>query len=55
MVLLNALEITLEERMLALEMCIRSKDNRPETQLKSGSFSPQSEPPRGTTAWYMPW
>ena len=55
LVLRNALETTVEERLLALEMRIHSQDDRPETRLKNGLFSPQNGPPRGTTAWYMPY
>ena len=55
LVLRNALEITVEERPLALEMCLRGQDDRHETQLKNGSFSPQNGPPCGTTPWYMPY
>ena len=54
LVLRNALEITVEERPLALEMCLHGHDDRPETHLKKGSFSPQNGPRCGTTAWYMP-
>ena len=55
LVLLNALEITVEERPLALKMCLHDHDVRPETRLKKGSFSPQNGPLCGTTAWYMPY
>ena len=55
LVLRNALEITVEERLLAFEMCLHGQDDRPETRLKNGLFSPQNGPPRGTTAWYMPY
>ena len=49
----NLLEITVEERPLPLEMCPDSQDDRPQTRLKNGSFSPQNAPPCGTTAWYI--
>ena len=55
LVLRNALEITVEERPLALQMCLHAKDDGPEKRLKSGSFSRKNGPPRGTTAWYMPY
>ena len=51
----NALEITVEETPLALQMCLHGQDDRPETWLKNGSFSPENGPPCGTTAWYMPY
>ena len=54
LVLLNALEITVEERALALETCLDGQDDCLETRLKNGPFSPQNRPPCGTTAWYMP-
>ena len=54
LVLHNALEITVEERPLALEMCLHGYDDCPETRLKNGFFLPQNEPWRGTTAWYTP-
>ena len=38
----NALGITAGERRLAVQMCLHSKDDRPETRLKIGSFSPQN-------------
>ena len=55
LVLRNALEISFEERPLALEMYLHGQDNCPETRLKNGSFSPQNGPTCGTTAWYMPY
>ena len=55
LVLRNAWEITVEERPLALEMCLHGYGGSPETRLKNGSFSPQNGPPRGTTAWYTPY
>ena len=55
LVLRNALEITGEERPLALEMCLHGYDDCPETRLNNGSFLPQNGPPRGTTAWYTPY
>ena len=55
LVLRNALEIIVEERPLAFEMCLHAKDECPETWLKKGSFSPQNGPPCGTTAWYTPY
>ena len=54
LVLRNTLEITVEERPLALQMCLHGQDDRPETWLKNGSISPQNGPLYGTTAWYMP-
>ena len=54
-VLRNALEITVEERPLALEICLHGYDNCPETRLNNGSFLPQHGPPRGTMAWYTPY
>ena len=51
LVLLNALEISVEESPLALEMFLHGEDNRPETWLKNSLFSPQNRPPRGTAAW----
>ena len=54
-ILRNALEITVEERLLAFKMCLHGQDDRPETRLKNGSFPPQNGPPRGTTAWYTPY
>ena len=55
LVLRNALEITVEERLLGFEMCLHGRDDRLETRLKNGLFSPQNGPPRGTTEWYMPY
>ena len=55
LVLRNAWEITVEERSLALEMCLHGYGDCPETRLENGSFSPQNGPPRGTTAWYTPY
>ena len=55
LVLRNALEITVEERLLAFEMCLHDRDDRPETRLQNGLFAPQNGPPRGTTAWYTPY
>ena len=55
LLLRNALEITGEETPLPLEMCVDGDDDRPETQLKNGSFPPQHGPLCGTTAWYMPY
>ena len=52
LVLRNALEITVEERTLALEMCLDGEEDHPGTRLKKGSFSPPLGPPCGTTAWY---
>ena len=53
--LLNALEITVEKTLPALEMCLHGRDDGPETRLKNGLFSPQNGPPRGTTEWYTPY
>ena len=50
----NAWEITVEERLLAFDMCLHGRDDRPETQLENGLFSPQNGPPRGTTVCYTP-
>ena len=55
LVLRNALEITVEEKPLVLEMCLYVYEDRPQTRLKNGSFSPQNGQPRGTTAWYTPY
>ena len=55
LVLRNALEITVEGRPLALEMCLHGQDDHPETWLKNGSFSPQIGPPCGTKACLMPY
>ena len=55
LVLRNALEITVEERLLAFEMCLHDRDDRSEKRLENGSFSPQNGPPCGTTAWYTPY
>ena len=55
LILRNTLEITVEERLLALRMCFHGQDDRPETRLQNGSFSPQNGPPCGTRAWYMPY
>ena len=55
LVLRNAWEITVEERLLALQMCLHGEDDRPETRLKNGSLSPQNGPPCGTVTWYMPY
>ena len=55
LVLRNALDIRVEERLIALEMCLHGRDDRPETRLKNGSFSPQNGPLHGTTAWYTPY
>ena len=38
LVLRNALEINVEERPLALEICLNDQDDLPETRLKNGSF-----------------
>ena len=55
LVLRDALEITVEERPLPLEMCLDGQDDCPQTWFKNGSFSPQHGPPCGTTTWYMPY
>ena len=55
LVLRTALEINVEERLLAFEMCLHGRDDRPETRLKNGLFSPQNGPPCGTRAWYTPY
>ena len=55
LVLCNAWEITVEERPLALQMCLHGYGDGREMRLKNGSFSPQNGPPRGTTAWYTPY
>ena len=54
LVLRNALEVTVEERPLTLEMCLDGQDDGPDTRLKNGSFSPQNGPRRGSMAWPMP-
>ena len=51
----NALEITVEERPLALQMCLHGYGDGGEMRLENGSFSPQNGPPCGTTAWYTPY
>ena len=55
LVLRNAWEITVEERRLALEICLHGNGDGPETRLDNGSFTPQNGPPRGTTLWYAPY
>ena len=50
-----ALEMTVEERPLALEMCLHKHDDHLETWLKNGWFSPRNRPPRGATAWHTPY
>ena len=55
LVLLSAWEITVQETLPALEMCLHGQYHRSEKRLKNGSCSPQNGPPRGTTAWYMPY
>ena len=54
LVLRNAWEITVEEKLLAFEMCLHAEDFFLKTRLKKGSFLPHNGPPFGTTAWYMP-
>ena len=54
LVFLNALEIGVEEKRLALEMVPHVQDDRPEKRLKNSSFSPQNRPLHGTTAWETP-
>ena len=49
----KALEITVEERPLALQMCFHGKDDFRESRLKNGSFSLQNGPLYGITGWYM--
>ena len=55
LVLVNALEITVEQSPLALQMFLHGQDDRPETWLKNGLFSPPNRPPCGTTAWHTPY
>ena len=55
LVLRNALEITVEETLPTLEMCLHAYGDCPETWLENGSFPPQNGPPRGTTEWYTPY
>ena len=55
LVLRNALEITGEERALALEMGLHGQEDCPNTWLKKGPCSPQNGPPCGSTALYMPY
>ena len=55
LVLRNAWEITIEERPLALEMCLHGYGGCREMRLENGSFSPQNAQLRGTTAWYTPY
>ena len=51
----NTLQITVEETLSALEMCLHGKDDHPEKRLKNSLFSPQNGPLRGTAARYMPY
>jgi hypothetical protein len=53
--LVNTSEITVEQSMLALQMFLHGQNDRPETWLKNGLFSPRNCPPRGTTAWHTPY
>ena len=55
LVFLNALEITVEQSPLALQMFLHGQDDRHETWLKNSLFSPRNRPPRGTTAWHTPY
>ena len=55
LVLRNALEITVEERALALGMYLHGHEDCAETRLNNGSLLPQNGPPLGTTAWYTPY
>jgi hypothetical protein len=48
--LLNALEITVEQSPLALQMFLHGQADRTETWLNNGLFSPRNRPARGTTA-----
>ena len=52
-VIINALDITMEDGLLALRTW-HGQDDGLDPRLKNGSFSPQNGPPRVTTAWYMP-
>ena len=54
LVLVNALEITVEQSPLALQMFLHGQDDPPETCVQNGLFSPQNRPPRGTMAWHTP-
>ena len=49
LVLRNALEITVEERPLALQMCPHDQDDRPETWLKNGLIFTS----KWTTVWHQ--
>ena len=55
LVLLNALEITIEERPLALEVFLDGEDDPSEIQQKTGFFSIRNGPPCGATSWCMPY
>ena len=46
--LLNALQITVEERLLALRICLQRRDDRLDTHLKNGPFFTS----KLTTAWH---
>ena len=52
--LLNALGITVEQSLLALQMFPHGHEDGPETWLKNDFFSPPNRPPRGTTARHPP-
>ena len=47
-VLCNAMEITVEEKLPPFEMCLHGKDDRLGKRLKKNSFSPQTS----TTVWH---
>ena len=55
LVLVNALEITLEQSPLASQILLHGHYDRSETWVKNGLFSPRNRPPRGTTAWHTPY
>ena len=54
-VLVNALEITVEQRPIALQMFLHGQDNHPKRLPQNELFSPCNCVPHGTTAWHMPY
>ena len=55
LVLVKALETTVEQSPLALQMFLHGQYDRPATWLQNGLFSPRNSPPPGTTAWHTPY
>ena len=55
LVLVKALETTVEQSPLALQMFLHGQYDRRATWLQNGLFSPRNSPPRGTTAWHTPY